>query len=666
MADYIISTRSEILSLSGVVIDETAFVTDEGNTFIFIGGDAANLSNWLYVAPEVEVTPTEEDKKYIGGTPVAVGMDVQSNRPLDEREIITTLQGLTTLDNCYGGIEVKVSDLNYKKYKWNGLDQANLYNWHLAEPNEDEINDIAAQVAINTINIDANRLAIDVNEGNITDNSDAITINEGNITGNADDITDLQDNKLDDVLAGTNITIDKTNTRNPILNVDDMSYDDTTLAGRVTQNESDISDNSDDISTLSTSKENKTEKGIAGGYAELDGTGKVPSSQIPAGIDEVQEFTNYASLPAVGVDGIIYITLDTNKTWRWGGSTYVEISQGVVLGETSTTAYRGDRGKTAFDHSQDDSKHLLQAQKDALDGASTLSGSNVVASMEDVLEATTIGVEETVTATVQAGDIDPGEQVVQSTSLTEFVKQLIAPVLEALLKTNKSLAGGGISTHSEEVGATFTDTMTYSLNQGLIDSRDAHPDVALIGGSTGATFSGSGINTSTGAISKVIASGAQRWAVIVDHATGTLPYYDSDGVQGHNLDALRVAGSLSAYSSYVTGRYNRWYDVGAVGSTPDTSAGVRVLTNKGWAINSSFNITIPQGDREISIYIPASNTLASVLYVESFNLDVTALFLPTSIDVNDGNGAAVSYKKYKMVIGGEGYDAAATYHVTIN
>ena len=50
--------------------------------------------------------------------------------------------------------------------------------------------------------------------------------------------------------------------------------------------------------------------------------------------------------------GKIYVDTTTNKTYRWGGSSYVEISASLALGETSTSAYRGDRGKTAYDHSQ--------------------------------------------------------------------------------------------------------------------------------------------------------------------------------------------------------------------------------------------------------------------------------------------------------------------------
>ena len=85
--------------------------------------------------------------------------------------------------------------------------------------------------------------------------------------------------------------------------------------------------------------------------ADLVG-GKVPSSQLPSYVDDVLEFANLASFPATGESGKIYIAIDTNLTYRWGGSSYVVMSSSLALGETSSTAYRGDYGKVAYDHSQ--------------------------------------------------------------------------------------------------------------------------------------------------------------------------------------------------------------------------------------------------------------------------------------------------------------------------
>ena len=95
-----------------------------------------------------------------------------------------------------------------------------------------------------------------------------------------------------------------------------------------------------------------TEKGSAGGVAELDANGMVPSAQLPSYVDDVLEYASQSAFPATGEAGKIYVALDTNKTYRWSGSAYVEISESLALGETSSTAYRGDRGKTAYDHSQ--------------------------------------------------------------------------------------------------------------------------------------------------------------------------------------------------------------------------------------------------------------------------------------------------------------------------
>lgn len=93
-------------------------------------------------------------------------------------------------------------------------------------------------------------------------------------------------------------------------------------------------------------------KGAASGVAELDSNGKVPSSQLPAYVDDVLEYSAKSSFPSTGETGKIYVDTSNNKTYRWSGSAYVEISESLALGETSSTAYYGDKGKTAYNHSQ--------------------------------------------------------------------------------------------------------------------------------------------------------------------------------------------------------------------------------------------------------------------------------------------------------------------------
>jgi len=107
-------------------------------------------------------------------------------------------------------------------------------------------------------------------------------------------------------------------------------------------------------------------QGGAKGIAELDTTGKVPSSQLPSFVDDVIEIAamkeDYTEAysdeakqhPITPESGKIYILTTDNSTYRWSGSLYAPIRGDLVLGETSTTAYRGDRGKIAYDHSQSD------------------------------------------------------------------------------------------------------------------------------------------------------------------------------------------------------------------------------------------------------------------------------------------------------------------------
>lgn len=51
--------------------------------------------------------------------------------------------------------------------------------------------------------------------------------------------------------------------------------------------------------------------------------GKVPASQLPSYVDDVLEFATLAALPPTGESVKIYITLNTNFTYRWSGSAYV-------------------------------------------------------------------------------------------------------------------------------------------------------------------------------------------------------------------------------------------------------------------------------------------------------------------------------------------------------
>lgn len=159
-------------------------------------------------------------------------------------------------------------------------------------------------------------------EGNVSINNNSHEHTIANVTG----LQDALNNKVTkntDITAGTATKI---------------TYD---AKGLVTKGENLVAS---DIPDLSATYVNVNQKGVANGIATLDENGHVPSSQLPSYVDDVIEAENFAALPTAGEASKIYVTLDTNKTYRWGGSAYVEISASIALGTTTGTAYEGSAG----------------------------------------------------------------------------------------------------------------------------------------------------------------------------------------------------------------------------------------------------------------------------------------------------------------------------------
>jgi hypothetical protein len=76
--------------------------------------------------------------------------------------------------------------------------------------------------------------------------------------------------------------------------------------------------------------------------------------------DNISEHANAAAFPGTGAADKFYLAQDTGILYRWTGSAYAIISAQLALGETLSTAYRGDRGATAFAHvSATDNPHSV-------------------------------------------------------------------------------------------------------------------------------------------------------------------------------------------------------------------------------------------------------------------------------------------------------------------
>ena len=102
-----------------------------------------------------------------------------------------------------------------------------------------------------------------------------------------------------------------------------------------------------------------TDKGKPDGVASLDAGGHVPAAQLPSYVDDVIEgkyvsetvFNDSEESPVNPESGKIYLDTETNIQYRWSGSQFAKITDNLALGETASTAYYGDKGKAAYDHS---------------------------------------------------------------------------------------------------------------------------------------------------------------------------------------------------------------------------------------------------------------------------------------------------------------------------
>ena len=216
------------------------------------------------------------------------------------------------------------------------------------------------------------------------------------------------------------------------------------------------------------------QKGAPGGLAELDGSGHVPSSQLPSYVDDVVDgyyhggafYSDLEHEHQISPEtGKIYVDVQSNITYRWSGSVYVAIGSDLALGETSSTAYRGDRGKAAYDHSQikTGNPHGTKAadihytdNKDL--GSTNLQGA-IDAAAQKAIDAQTSAdaALEAITALAHTIDAIPS----QSGSLT-YTGSPQSPSWNSYNPETLTLGGQTSGTNAGEYQATFTPKEGYT------------------------------------------------------------------------------------------------------------------------------------------------------------------------------------------------------------
>lgn len=353
------------------------------------------------------------------------------------------------------------------------------------------------------------------------------------------------------------------------------------------------------VTGLQTALDNKlddSQKGATGGLAELDGSGLVPSSQLPSFVDDVIEAANFAALPGTGVSGKIYVTLDDNKTYRWGGSAYAEISASLAIGETSMTAYRGDRGKTAYDHSQVGSgnPHNVTKAEVGLANAENTTDLN-----KPVSTATQAALD------LKADDADvihnDGSEVIEvpddAYDATGWNGSLEVPTKNAIRDKIESLSPGGGGLADGDYGdATVSgsgtiitidnDAITFAKMQNVATAR-------LLGRNTADTGDIEELTAATARslLALVVGTNVQAWSANLDTWTGKTP--PSGTVVGHTDTQTLTNKTIAAGSNTISGISEDHMD-------PASDAVIRTLT----AVIGDGVSVLTTGAKKVYITVP--------------------------------------------------------------
>ena len=309
-----------------------------------------------------------------------------------------------------------------------------------------------------------------------------------------------------------------------------------------------------------------SEKGSANGIAELDATGRVPSNQLPSYVDDVIEYPSLSDFPEEGESGKIYIALDTNVTYRWSGSTYAEVGTSLTLGETENTAYRGDRGKVAYDHA-------------SAKGSAFNSGLYKVATNAEghVIDAVPVVKRDIVDLGIP-GDIS-----------TKAEKS--GTILETTLSMGRK-AGTTLGARSTALGSNVTAKGNNSFATGANTTAQGHQSHAEGNNSAanGDNSHAEGINTlangnqSHAEGSSSVASGNQA------HSEGT-----KTTASGNNSHAEGNLSEAIGYNAHAEGN-----ETVAEGTSSHAEGTGTIASNKSQHVGGEFNIQDP------SMYIPSS------------------------------------------------------------
>ena len=268
-------------------------------------------------------------------------------------------------------------------------------------------------------------------------------------------------------------------------------------------------------------------------------------------------------------------------------------------------------------------------------------------------------------------------------NLTDFIELQNFETIPAYISQIAYTSISGQITSSAEVGTSTVQNFNITLNTGNInngDNRSAGPVIGNISqarvidpdGSTEFTSSNPPSNTVNAVLpAYIIDHGTNTWIVGIDNFNGTTIYTDNKGGAA-TVASIENAKSDTARDNVTfsrVGLYRRFHYIGTENGSPTTSAGVRGLTSAFLSVSNtdSFSVQVASGpgNAEFSFYIPQGKSF-TVTDKGNLDLDITADFVTTNMQVNDANGTPVNYTKYTRFAGTLGYTNPTTFQITIS
>jgi hypothetical protein len=371
------------------------------------------------------------------------------------------------------------------------------------------------------------------------------------------------------------------------------------------------------------------EKGVANGVATLDESGLVPTTQLPSYVDSVVEYANLASFPATGVSGVIYIALDTNKTYRWSGAVYTAITSGAVdsvAGKTGVvTLVKADVGLSNVDDTTDVAKPISTAQATAIalksnTASPTFTGVPAAPTAAITTNTTQLATTAFVNAEI-ANDAAPLAHVGAGAAAHAVATTSVHGFLSSTDKTKlDSIASGATVAPVTSVATRIGDVVLAKSDVGLSNvdnTSDAAKPVStaqqtalnLKANLASPTFTGTPIAPTAATITNttqvattafVKAQGYSTTTGTVTGVTGTAPVVSSGGA----TPAISMAAATAAANGYMTSIAMIKLDSIADGAQVNAATNLTATagTTAGPIINSSTgaNVVIPSASATAS------------------------------------------------------------------